>query len=96
MKKKILWISGGVAALSVALLALPSRAAVLQGQDDTSPAVKVQRLQELRRIQIDGDRVSQDVEPALEESEGALAEVEVLQAGWASRPMKSLRKMPKS
>jgi len=78
MKKKILWISGGVAALSVALLALPSRAAVLQGQDDTSPAVKVQRLQELRRIQIDGDRVSQDVEPALEESEGALAEVEVL------------------
>ena len=81
MKKSILWISGGVVALGVALLALPSRSAGLQEQDDISPAIKVQRLpnvQELKRIQIDGDGISQGVKQALEESEGALADVEAL------------------
>jgi serine protease Do len=79
MKKNILWISGGVLALGVALPALASRRAALPEQDETSPAVKVQRLpnvRELRRVQMDGDRVSQDIE--LENSEGALADVVAL------------------
>jgi len=81
MKKNILWVSGGIAALGVALLAIPGRSAALQEQDDTSPTIRVQQLpkvRELRRVQIDGDRVSQDVERALEQSGGALAEVEPL------------------
>src|SRR5258708_8060231 len=63
MKKSILWIGGGAGALSIALLALPSRSAALQEQDDTSPEVRVERLpkvQKLNRIQIDGDRVLQE------------------------------------
>ena len=81
MRKNILWISGSVAALSIALLVLPSRSAALQEQDNTSPEVKVQRLpkvRELQRIQIDGDRVLQEVMPALEQSEGVLAGMQVL------------------
>jgi serine protease Do len=81
MKKNILWISGGIATLGVALLAIPGRSAALQEQDDTSPTIKVQRLpkvHELKRLQIDGDRLSQDVEGTLEESGGVLAEVEPL------------------
>ncbi len=81
MTKNILFVSGSIAALGVALLALPSRAAALQEQDDTSPEVKVERLpkvRELQRIQIDGDRVLQDVGRALEESGGVLASVRAL------------------
>jgi C-terminal processing protease CtpA/Prc len=81
MKKNILWVSGGIAALGAALLAIPGRSAALQEQDDTSPTIKVQRLpevRELKRVQIDGDRVSQDVERALEQSGGVLAEMEPL------------------
>jgi len=80
MRKNILWISGSVAVLSIALLVLPSRSAALQEQDNTSPEVKVQRLpkvRELQRIQIDGDRVH-EVMPALEQSEGVLAGMQVL------------------
>jgi serine protease Do len=76
MAKNILWVSGGVAALSMTLLALPSRSAALQEREDTSPAVKVQRLpkvRELTRIQIEGDRVLQDAGRAQQESGGALA-----------------------
>src|ERR1700686_642674 len=78
MKKNILRVSGGIAALGAALLAIPGRSAALQEQDDTSPTIKVQRLpevRELKRVQIDGNRVSQDVERALEQSGGVLAEV---------------------
>ncbi len=81
MTKNILFVSGSIAALGVALLALPSRVAALQEQDDTSPEVKVERLpkvRELQRIQIDGDRVLQDVGRALEESGGVLASVRAL------------------
>ena len=81
MRKNILWVSGSVVALSIALLAFPSRSAALQEQDNTSPDVKVQRLpkvRELQRIQIDGDRVLQEVLPALEQSEGVLAGMQVL------------------
>jgi serine protease Do len=81
MKKNILWVSGGVAALGVALLALPSRSAVFQEQENTSPEVKVERLpkvRELQRIQIDRDRVLQDVGRAPEESGGVLASVRAL------------------
>ncbi|HWW17541.1 MAG TPA: PDZ domain-containing protein [Candidatus Saccharimonadales bacterium] len=81
MKKNILWVSGGIAVLGVALLAIPGRSAALQEQDDTSPTIRVQQLpkvRELRRVQIDGDRVSQDVERALEQSGGVLADVEPL------------------
>src|SRR5713101_1106904 len=81
MTKNILFVSGSIAALGVALLALPSRAAALQEQDDASPEVRVERLpkvRELQRIQIDGDRVLQDVGRALEESGGVLASVRAL------------------
>ena len=80
-KKNILCASAGVAALSIGLIALPSPSAAIQEQEDASPAVKVDRLpkvRELKRIQIDGDRISQDVDRALEESGGVLAEVEPL------------------
>ena len=83
MKKNILWVSGSVATLSVALLALPSRSATIQEQDNTSPQVRAERLpkvRELQRVQIDGDHVLQDVGPALEQSEGILADVEELTA----------------
>jgi serine protease Do len=81
MKKNILCVSAGVVAVGIALLALPSRSAALQEQDDISPVLRVQRLpnlHELQRIQIDGDRLSQDAEQALQPSQGALAEVEAL------------------
>jgi len=81
MRKNILWVSGSVAALSIALLALPSRSAALQERDDTSPEVKVEKLpkvRELQRIQINGDRVLHEVMPALEQSEGVLAGMQVL------------------
>jgi hypothetical protein len=81
MRKNILWVSGSVAVLSIALLVLPSRSAALQEQDNTSPEVRVQRVpkvRELQRIQIDGDRVLQEVMPALEQSEGVLAGMQVL------------------
>ena len=81
MTKNILWDSGGVAVLSIALLALPSRSAARHEQDDTAPEVKVERLpkvRELQRIQIDGNRILQDVGQALEQSEAALASVRVL------------------
>jgi serine protease Do len=81
MKKNILFVSGGIAALGAALLVLPSRSAGLQEQENTSPKVKAERLpkvRELQRIQIDGDRVLQDVGRALEESGGVLASVREL------------------
>jgi serine protease Do len=82
MKNNILWVGGSVAALSIALLALPSHSAALQEQEDASPTVKVQRIPEkvypLKRMQIDGDRLSQEVERALEQSGGVLADVEEL------------------
>ena len=81
MRKNILWASAGVVALSIALLALPSRSAALHEQANTSPEVKVERLpkvRELERVQIDGDRVLHDVGQALEQSEGALASVREL------------------
>jgi serine protease Do len=81
MKKNTLFVSAGIAALSIALVALPSRSAALQEQENTSPEVKVERLpkvRELQRIQIDGDRVLQEVMPVLEQSEGILAGMQVL------------------
>jgi serine protease Do len=81
MKTNIVWVSGGVVALGVALLALPNRSAALQEQDDTSPAIKVQRLpnvHELQRIQVDGDVISQDVEQVLAHSKAALAQLQAL------------------
>src|SRR5258706_10674504 len=81
MKKNILWIGGGAAALSIALLALPSRSAALQEQDDTSPEVRVERLpkvQELNRIQIDGDRGLQEAGRMMQQYPGALAGMEAL------------------
>src|SRR3984893_15030955 len=81
MKKTILWVSGRIAALGVALLAIPGRSAALQEQDDTSPTIKVQqfpKVRALRRVRVDGNHLSQDVQRALEQSEGVLAEVEPL------------------
>ena len=81
MKKNIFWVSASVAALSVGLIALPSPSAPIQEQGDASPTIRVQRLpkvRELHRVQIDGDRVAQDVDQALEQSEGVLAGMPML------------------
>src|ERR1700737_5529458 len=81
MKKSIFLVSGTIAVLSIGLIALPIPSAALQEQEGTSPVVKVERLprvRQLRRIQIDGDRVLQDAEQALEQSDGVLASVEAL------------------
>ena len=83
-KKNILFVSAGVAALSIGLIALPSPSAAIQDQEDGSAAVRIEwqpRVREFKRIQIDGNRVSQDVAEALEQSRGALAEVEGLPDG---------------
>lgn len=83
MKKNFLWVGGGVAVLGIALLALPSRSAGLQDQDDTSPLTKVQRIRgniyELERVQMDGERAMAKARRALEQSQGALATVESLE-----------------
>jgi serine protease Do len=79
MRKNILWVGGGIAALTIVLIALPSPSATLQ--EDASTTVKIERLpkvRELRQVQIDGDRFSQDVERALEQSRGVLAQVDAL------------------
>src|SRR5258708_9489329 len=81
MKKNILWASGGVALLSIGLIALPSPSAAIQEQDDTSPTVRVERLpkvRELPRIRVDHHRIAPDVDRALEESEGVLAGMPML------------------
>jgi serine protease Do len=75
MKKNILWVSGGIAVLSIGLIALPSPSATIQEQDDSSSTVRVQQLPQvhrLRRIQINGDRVVQDVDRVLQQSQGVL------------------------
>jgi serine protease Do len=75
MKKNILWASGGVAVLSIGLIALPSPSATIQEQDDSSPTVRVEQLPQvhrLRRIQINGDRVVQDEDRVLQQSQGVL------------------------
>jgi len=79
--KNILWVSGGIVALGVALLSVPSRSAARQEQDDASPTNRVQqlpRVQELKRIQIDRDRISQDVAAALAQAGDALAQAQEL------------------
>src|SRR6267143_2945852 len=81
MKKNIFWVSASVAALSIGLIALPSPSAPIQEQGDASPTIRVQRLpkvRELHRVQIDGDRVAQDVDQALEQSAGVLAGMPML------------------
>src|SRR5258707_14959628 len=82
MTKSILFVSGTIAAIGVALLASPSRSAALPEQEDVSPEVKVERLPKVhelkQRIQIDGDRVLQDAGRALEQYQGALAGMEAL------------------
>jgi serine protease Do len=79
MRTNLFWVGGGIAALSIGLIALPSPSAALQDQENASTAVKIERLpkvRELRKVQIDGDRISQDVERALEQSGGVLAAVQ--------------------
>jgi serine protease Do len=81
MKKSIFLVSGGIAVLTIGLVALPSPSAPLQEQEGPAPVVRIERLpkvRQLRRIQIDGDRVLQDAEQALEQSDGVLASVEAL------------------
>src|SRR5258705_9398869 len=81
MKKNIWWASGGVALRRVGLIPLPSPSAAIQEQDDASPTVRVERLpkvRELPRIRVDHHRIAQDVDRALEESEGVLAGMPML------------------
>lgn len=80
MKKNILWVGGGITALGLVLLAAPSRSTAHQEQDVTSPDVKVEKLpkvRELQRVEIDADRMLQEVMPTLE-NEGVLAGMQVL------------------
>jgi serine protease Do len=75
MKTNILWVSGGIAVLSIGLIALPSPSATIQEQGDSSPTVRVQQLPQVhqsRRIQINGDRVVQDVDRVLQQAQGVL------------------------
>ena len=79
--RNILWVGGSVVALGVTLLSLPGRSAARQEQDGSSPAITDQQLpkaHELRRIQIDADRISQDVAAALAQAGDALAQVQEL------------------
>lgn len=81
MQKNFLLVSAGTAALSIGLIALPSPSAAIQDQEDGSAVVRIERMPKVRefeRIQIDGDRISREVEQALEQSRGALAEIETL------------------
>ena len=81
MSRTVLWVSGSVVALGVALLALPNRSVALQEQDETSPTIRLQRLphiRDLQQIQVDGDVISQDVEQILAQSKAALAQVQEL------------------
>src|SRR5712692_8313715 len=50
MKKDILLVAGGLAALSVTLIALPSPSAAVQEQEHTALQQKVQKLQEVERL----------------------------------------------
>ena len=50
MKKDILLVAGGLAALSVTLIALPSPSAAVQEQEHTTLQQKVQKLQEVERL----------------------------------------------
>ncbi len=57
MKKNVFWIAGGTAALSIALIALPSPSAGIQEPEESSPEMKVVRIPrvvELKRVQITG------------------------------------------
>ena len=79
--RNILWIGASVLALGVTLLSLPGRSAARQEQDGSSPAINAQplpKVHELRRIQIDADRISQDVAAALAQAGDALAQVQEL------------------
>lgn len=80
MRKNILWVSGGIAALSIGLIALPSPSAGMQEQEDPSRKVKVVPLpggQELQRVQMDSDRALRRAYQALEESQGVLANLDI-------------------
>ena len=80
MRKNILWVSGGIAVLSVGLIALPSPSAGIQEQENTAPKARVAPVpseQELQRVQIDGERALRRAQQALEESQGVLAGVGV-------------------
>jgi S1-C subfamily serine protease len=79
--RNILWVGGSVVALGVTLLSLPGRSAARQEQDGSSPAINDRQLPKvhgLKRIQIDGDRISQDVAAALAQAGDALAQVQEL------------------
>lgn len=58
MMKNILWVSGGVAVLSIGLIALPSPSAAIRQQEDTAPRVRVERLP---RVQVLTDPEIQQV-----------------------------------
>jgi serine protease Do len=79
MRKNILWMSGGIAVLSIGLIALPSPSAGTQEQESTSPTVRVvpfPQARQLQRVQIDGDRALLRAQQALAESRGVLANIE--------------------
>jgi len=87
MKKDILLIAGGLAALSVTLIALPSPSAAVQEQGNPDTAVlqkklknleKLRDLEKLQRVQVDPGEVLESIGPAVEQYEDAMQVVKEL------------------
>src|SRR5260370_34155050 len=89
MKKDILLAAGGLAALSVTLIALPSPSAAVQEQERTTLQQKVQKLQEVERlpfvseeqlelVEVDPEDVLGSANQAAEQYHGAMQRVREL------------------
>src|SRR5260370_3340352 len=83
MKKNILLVAGGLAALSVTLIALPSPSAAVQEQEHTTLQQKVQKLQEVERlplvseeqlelVEVDPEDVLESTGQAMKQYDGAM------------------------
>src|SRR6266849_9482913 len=83
MKKNILFVAGGLAALSVTLIALPSPSAAVQEQELAALQQKVQKLQEVERlplvseeqlglVEVDPEDVLESADQAVEQYHGAM------------------------
>src|SRR5712692_4519552 len=83
MKKNILLAAGGLAALGVTLIALPSPSAAVQEEEHTALQQKVQKLQEVERlplvseeqlelVEVDPEDVLGSANQAVEQYHGAM------------------------
>ncbi len=84
MRKDILLLAGGLAALTVTLIALPSPSATVQEQEDTNTAVLQQKLERVERVpatvcekqlelvEVDPEDVLESADQAVEQYDGAM------------------------